>query len=169
LLVQSHQPPSISAAPPARRAVIHTPEGGERLNVVGDGIRILADSRMTGGACVIFETVTSPGMGPPLHRHGRDDEHFFIVEGAALFQVDGERYTVSAGGFAFVPRGSVHTFMNPGASPLRMIVTCSPGGIEEPFRETHRLGAEGKANAQSVTAAFLKFDLEIMGPPIRAE
>jgi hypothetical protein len=49
-----------------------------------------------------------------------------------------------------------------------MIVTCSPGGIEEPFREAHRLGVEGKANAETVTAAFRKFDLEIMGPPIGA-
>lgn len=147
-------------------AIVHQPGGGERLNVVGDDIRILVDSKATGGACVIFEDTTPPGMGPPLHRHGRDDEFFFVVEGTALFQVDGQRYTVGAGGFAFVPRGSVHTFMNPGPGLLRTVITCTPGGLEGPFRETHALGVAGNATPETVTAAFKKFDLEIMGPPL---
>lgn len=55
-------------------SVIHRPGEGERLSVVGESIRILMDSRMTGGKSVVFENTSPVGNGPPLHRHGRDDE-----------------------------------------------------------------------------------------------
>src|SRR5690349_11660584 len=56
------------------RAATLRPEDGERLLIVGDRVRILADGDSTGGQCAIFEAVTAPGVGPPLHRHALEDE-----------------------------------------------------------------------------------------------
>ncbi len=144
----------------------HPSGQGEVLNVVGETIRILADSRATGGACLIFENVTPPGQGPPLHRHGRDDEYFFIVEGSVKFSLDGKETTVGAGAFVHAPRGSVHTFRNVGAQPCRMLVICLPAGLEGPFRAADRLAREGRVSPETLAAAFGAFDLTIHGPPL---
>lgn len=142
------------------------PAQGEYLNVVGDTVRILIDSEATQGRYLVFETVTSPGAGPPLHRHGHDDEFFYIVEGTMKFIVDGVTHIVGPGGTAFAPRGSVHTFVNAGAAPSRMVITCCPGGLERSFRECDALGREGRATPETIEAAFRKFDLEFVGPPL---
>mgnify|MGYP001439169053 CR=1 FL=1 len=138
----------------------------EILNVVGDRIRILADSEATGGKFLVFETITQPGSGPPLHRHTHDDEFFYIAEGSVKFEVDGVTRIVDAGGTAFAPKGSVHAFACAGQAPSRMIITCCPGGLERPFRECDALAREGRATPETIEAAFRKFDLEIVGPPL---
>ncbi len=54
---------------------------GERFEVIGGGVRILADGRATGGRCCMFEVPVRPGQGPPLHRHEHEDEYFVVVRG----------------------------------------------------------------------------------------
>lgn len=137
---------------------------GERLNVVGDRVRVLLDSRGSGGASAAFEVITEPGGGPPLHRHEREDEMFYVLEGEGTFAVGDKRLKVGAGGYVFVPRGSVHTFGNCGPGVLRMIVVCTPGGLEGPFREADKLGAA--ATPEAVMAAFVRHGVEFLGPPI---
>lgn len=147
--------------------VIRQPGEGECLSVVGETIRILVDSMMTGGKSVVFENTSPVGNGPPLHRHGRDDEFFFVIKGTMKFMVDGHETVVSEGGAVFAPRGSVHAFVNIGSAPSRMLTVCYPGGLEVPFREVDQLTREGKATMEGIIAAFKKFDLEIMGPPLQ--
>ncbi len=144
------------------------PGQGELLNVVGDQMRILVDSSQTRGRALIFETTSQPGKGPPLHRHGRDDEYFYILEGTVRFVVDGAETTISAGGFLNARRGTVHTYVNIGQGPARLLVTCCPGGLEDCFREADRLGREGRATPESLAEAFRRFELEILGPPLPA-
>lgn len=138
----------------------------EILSVVGDRIRILADSEATTGKFLVFEVVTQPGSGPPLHRHTHDDEFFYIAEGTVKFEIDGVTRIAGAGDSAFAPKGSVHAFVSAGDVPSRMIITCCPGGLERPFRECDALEREGRATPETIQAAFRKFDLEIVGPPL---
>lgn len=145
---------------------IRRPEEGEVLNVVGDRMRFLVDSDATDGKCCIFELFTDPGVGPPLHRHGRDDEFFHIVEGTVKFVVDGKEVVLGPGASVLAPRGSVHAFRNVGNAPSRMIVMCFPGGLEGPFREVDRLTRDGMATPKAIVLAFKKFDLDILGPPL---
>lgn len=149
-----------------RAGIVVQPGAGEVLDVVGEHIRILIDSKQSGGDFVIFEDITGPRNGPPLHRHGKDDELFYIVEGTLKFVIDGRESIVGPGSVVFAPRGSVHTYMNMGKTPSRMIVTCTPGGIEEPFRAANALGRT--ATNEQVSAAFRAFDLTIVGPPLRS-
>src|SRR5690554_3399760 len=93
------------------------PGEGESLRIVGESVRVLADGASTAGACFVFEETTRPGHGPPLHTHAREDEFFYVVEGSVKFVVDGRETVVRAGGAAFAPRGSAHTFCNVGDSP----------------------------------------------------
>lgn len=143
------------------------PHDGERLNVAGDGVRVLADASSTGGRCSIFELTTPPGVGPPLHRHGVDDEFFYVIEGRFRFVCDGVERVAGPGTFLRAARGSVHTFVNAGDAPGRMLVVTSPSGLEGPFRETHRRAAAGEALTPDVlTGIFAAFNLTILGPPL---
>lgn len=143
------------------------PDAGEIITVVGDRLRVLADSTTTGGAVVLFDSRCPPGGGPPLHRHSREDEHFVVLEGTALFQVDGNRFTLGPGGYALVRRGSVHSFSNPGPEPLRMLIVCTPGGIEQPFRKADALGRQhSHPPIEQLKAIFAEHGIEILGPPL---
>jgi mannose-6-phosphate isomerase-like protein (cupin superfamily) len=139
---------------------------GEMLSVVGDQVRMFADAEATGGKVVIFETRTQPGMGPPLHCHGIDDEYFFVIEGHVRFVVDGREFRLGPGAFAHAPKGSIHTFTNAGTGLLRMLVICTPPGLEQPFRAVHAMGPEGQTNMPAVIEAFARHSLTIHGPPL---
>jgi mannose-6-phosphate isomerase-like protein (cupin superfamily) len=146
--------------------VIRHPHEGEVLSVVGSTMRVLVDSAATDGRLVVLEATAPAGNGPPLHRHGREDEFFFIVEGTVKFLIDGKETALSPGGSVLAARGSVHTFSAVGETPCRMIILCTPGGIESAFREVDQLTKSGKATPETITAAFKKVDLEFVGPPL---
>ena len=76
-----------------------------------------------------------PGPGPALHEHPTTDEAFYVAEGEATFQLEDEQLVVPAGGFVFVPRGTIHTVWNAGPADLRGLLVISPGNVEHEFVE----------------------------------
>jgi quercetin dioxygenase-like cupin family protein len=102
----------------------------------GDLYRFLVTGAETGGAYFAMEAIVPPGGGPPPHIHRREDETFYIVEGECGFLLGEEWITAGVGDFVNVPRGTVHRFQNQGTEATRMIVTCTPAGIEKFFEET---------------------------------
>jgi len=53
---------------------------GKILNILGDQLFIKLAARDTGGELSVLQGVTPPQAGPPLHRHTRENETFYIVE-----------------------------------------------------------------------------------------
>ena len=82
----------------------------------------------------MFECPIPSGEGPPLHRHEREDELFYVIEGRFKFSVDGKEFVGERGSFACGPRGSVHSFRNIDSVPGLLHITCTPAGLEVPFR-----------------------------------
>ena len=117
-----------SAAPrylPARR--------GRQARVITDLMTAKAVATDTRGAYSLFETETPPAGGWPAHVQRYDDEAFYVLEGTYTFLVDAEELQVGPGGYVFVPRGTVHAFVNSGPAEARMLVLITPGGIQETF------------------------------------
>ena len=144
------------------RPIFLSPSAGEHFRLLNEEIRILADGSATRGQCVIFVESTKPGDGPPLHRHSVDDEFFFILEGSYRFLVEGQNYVAEPGAFLFAPRGSVHTFQARTAGPgglCRMLVVCTPSGLEGPFRETAAAQQRGPLTPEQLAEIFGKFNL----------
>ena len=83
-----------------------------------------------------MEALVPPGGGPPPHIHRNEDETFYVVEGECSIRLDDEVVTAGPGDFVNVPRGRLHCFRNEGTSPMRMILTFAPAGIEQFFEET---------------------------------
>ena len=111
---------------------------GERVWIVGDTMTFKATGESTGGSLVLIENLTAPGSGPPPHVHTREDEFFYVLDGTFEVRIGGRVHALGAGGFAFVPRGTVHNFRNTADVASRILVGFTPGGIEGFFRESGR-------------------------------
>jgi quercetin dioxygenase-like cupin family protein len=111
---------------------------GERIWIVGDTMTFKATGDSTGGNLVLIENLTAPGGGPPPHIHTREDELFYVLDGTFEIRIGDEVHAVGPGGFAYVPRGTVHNFRNTAETASRILVGFTPGGIEGFFRESGR-------------------------------
>lgn len=111
---------------------------GERIWIVGDTMTLKATGPATDGRLLLLENLTAPGGGPPPHIHTREDEFFYVLDGTFEIRIGDELHTLGAGGFAFVPRGTVHDFRNTGEQPARILVGFTPAGMEGFFRESGR-------------------------------
>ena len=112
---------------------------GEVVDAVGDRYRFLAEADQTGGRYALWHAEISPGGGPPPHRHSREDESFYVLEGNVQFEADGVRQVGGPGTFVNLPIGSVHRFENIGDKPAKMLVLVTPAGLETMFRRTGTL------------------------------
>jgi mannose-6-phosphate isomerase-like protein (cupin superfamily) len=132
---ESNQP-----APPRVRVL--GPDDGEiagEPGVLHD--RFMVRSEDSGGSFALVEHLIPPGvLAAPLHRHSREDEYSYVLEGRVGAVFGGEEVYANAGEFVFKPRGEWHTFWNAGDVPLRILEIISPGGFEEAFREMGALG-----------------------------
>jgi quercetin dioxygenase-like cupin family protein len=125
-------------AQPAVTAYTVAGGDGERIWIVGDTMTLKATGARTGGSLVLLENLTPPGGGPPPHVHTREHEFFYVLDGRFEIRIGEAVHTVDAGGFAFVPAGTVHNFRNASEHPARVLVGFTPGGIEGFFRESGR-------------------------------
>jgi quercetin dioxygenase-like cupin family protein len=90
--------------------------------------RILADAAVGDGRTGLVELAAPSGHATPRHRHDREDEGFFVLEGEVTLEVAGAVTTLRAGDFLLAPRGVPHA-LTAGAGPARWLVTCSPTGF----------------------------------------
>jgi quercetin dioxygenase-like cupin family protein len=137
----------------------------------GDQLRFLITGEETGGAFFMAEGLVPPGGGPPPHIHHREDESFYLIEGALTIQVGAKTLQASPGDFVYLPRGIVHSFRNTGNTDARMLVTVTPAGLENYFAEVFSPAAEGsspppitKALIARLMAAAPKYGLELLLP-----
>lgn len=103
--------------------------------------RFMIDGRMSGGGFSLVEHLMPlRALAAPLHRHSREDEYSFVLEGRVGAYFEGEAVFGSTGDLIVKPRGEWHTFWNAGDGPARILEIISPGGFERAFREMHALG-----------------------------
>jgi quercetin dioxygenase-like cupin family protein len=146
------------------------PGEGERLWIVGDTMAFKATADRTGGNLMLLENLTAPGGGPPPHVHTREDEFFYVLDGRFEIRIGDEVHALGPGGFAFVPRGTVHNFRNTADVASRILVGFTPGGIEGFFRESGRPalddGPAPPLDADEIartTVAAQRYGLEAVG------
>jgi quercetin dioxygenase-like cupin family protein len=117
-------------------------------------MRFLITGEETGGAFFMAEITVPPGGGPPPHVHHREDESFFLQQGTLMIQVGDKTLSASPGDFVHLPRGIVHSFRNTAQEPAKMLVTCTPAGLENFFAEVFYPAVEGH-EAPMVTEALM--------------
>ncbi|HYF63299.1 MAG TPA: quercetin 2,3-dioxygenase [Herpetosiphonaceae bacterium] len=118
---------------PIGPAVVNSSDG-ESFWMVGDRIRIIIGGEQTNQSFSLLETLVFPGGGPPPHRHLRESESYYILEGTLSVTIDGQTLAAGPGSFVHVPPAAVHTFRNEQDSQARMLVFVTPAGFENYFR-----------------------------------
>ena len=66
-----------------------------------------------------------------LQRHFHRSEHWVVVEGTALVELDGKETLIFENHSTYIPTNSIHRLSNPGKIPLRIIEVQSGGYLEE--------------------------------------
>jgi mannose-6-phosphate isomerase-like protein (cupin superfamily) len=67
-----------------------------------------------------------PRLIAPVHVHHKDDEAWYVLEGKLCVQAGGDTVDVPAGSGIMVPRGTKHTYWNPGTEPVRYLIFMTP-------------------------------------------
>jgi quercetin dioxygenase-like cupin family protein len=139
------------------------------LDILGDQVLLKLGSRDSAGQLTVMIGITPPKAGPPLHRHSREDESFYVLEGEYLFEVDGKQFHAGPGTFAFLPRGTAHTFQNVTDKPAKLLIVTQPAGIESFFVDIDAaMHGMTEPDMTVLLPIFHKFGMELLGPPLGA-
>jgi mannose-6-phosphate isomerase-like protein (cupin superfamily) len=127
------------------KATIIGPQDGKAGMISGIGVRFMIPGADSATRFSLVEHPMPPrSLAAPLHRHNREDEYSYIVEGRMGALLGDEVVEAGPGDLVYKPRGQWHTFWNPGDEPARILEIISPAGFEEFFDELLDLG--GAAN-----------------------
>ena len=123
------------------RAKVVGPQDGMSVFLGTIGVRFMIDAPESGNRFSLVEHPMSPRvLAAPLHRHTREDEYSYVIEGRIGAQLGSEVVYGQKGDLIFKPRNQWHTFWNASDEPARILEIISPAGFEEFFRE---LAAQG--------------------------
>lgn len=112
------------------------PGEGEIAGEPGRTDRFMIDGADTGGRLSVVEHTLAPRvLAGPLHRHTREDEYSYVLEGELAALLGEEEIVAGTGCLVFKPRGQWHTFWNPGDATTRILELICPSGLEDLFRE----------------------------------
>ena len=132
-----------------------------------DHLEFKVTAEDTNGAFGVFETLTTPTIGPPAHLHHEQDEWFYVLEGEYDFVVGGETFHLRMGDSLFAPRKVPHAWACTTAKPGRMIIALQPaGGMEPFFRELAARIAQG-GSPEEFAQIYRDHGMEIVGPPLK--
>jgi quercetin dioxygenase-like cupin family protein len=136
---------------------------GAAVWIGGFGTIYKVPSEATGGAVAVVEHILGPGqLGSPLHRHTREDEISYVLEGELTVQQGNQRDTAGPGGTIVKPRGVFHAFWNGGGVPVRFLEVIAPGGFAGYFRElAPLLQREGLPDFAAVGALAARYGMEL--------
>jgi quercetin dioxygenase-like cupin family protein len=156
----------------AEAPIVLSAEEGDAVWFNNDLLVFKATASGTGGAFILVEELTRRGKATPLHTHPEETEAFYVLEGEALFELDGEQRSIGAGGFVSVPPTRPHAYAVT-SELARLLVLVTPGrGMEAFFREAgepareRALPPEGPLDIERLSAAAEHTGaVEILGPP----
>lgn len=124
------------------------PRAGKAHDLKSLGVRFMIWGEESGGTVALVEHPIPPRtLVAPLHRHSREDEYSYVLEGRMGARLGDDVISAEPGDLVFKPRGQWHTFWNAGDTPCRILEIISPAGFEHFFDELgERMAAIGAAN-----------------------
>ena len=135
-------------------------------------VTVKAGSAETDHTFSQIETDDPRDSGPPLHLHHNEDETFYVLEGEVTVWVADARLSLTAGSFAFGPKGVPHTFYAE-AGGARALVGFAPAQFEGFQREVGEPAPErvlpppmeGHPDMARLAPIAKRNGFEILGPP----
>jgi mannose-6-phosphate isomerase-like protein (cupin superfamily) len=127
------------------------PLAGNTLGSIGQDF-IIAEWKDAGGP------PGPPRWIAPLHLHRHDDEIWYVLEGVLHVRVGAEVFEAKAGAAVMAPRGTAHTYWNPGPGLTRYLLIMT-SNIYSLIRDIHAMTERSPA---ALRAVFEKHDSEVV-------
>lgn len=140
------------------------PDDGKAGRLGSIGVRFMIDGADSGGGFSLVEHPMPPRrLAAPLHRHSREDEYSFVLEGRVGALLGDDVVEGGPGDLIFKPRDEWHTFWNAGAEPARILEIISPAGFEGYFEQLSELLLRDGAPPDPVKVAAIaeRFGLDL--------
>jgi len=138
------------------------PDAGKAGFLGSMGARLMIDSGDSGGGFSLVEhPMSAHALAAPLHRHSREDEYSYVIEGRVGALLGDDVLIGGPGDLIFKPRHQWHTFWNAGEQPARILEIVSPAGFEQYFVELIDLGGSTKADPLALRALSERYGLEV--------
>jgi len=139
----------------------HVPAGQEEtLSVSDNTITVKVDGEQTDGAYSVFELSVPPNVGAGLHIDKDWDEFWHVMEGTFAFTLNGEQIELSAGGFAYGPKGIPHSFKNAGETTGKLVMLTTPSGLEKFFRNIDEASLDGSLDKETFVKIMKSHHIE---------
>jgi mannose-6-phosphate isomerase-like protein (cupin superfamily) len=100
-----------------------------------------------------------PRLIAPPHVHHRDDEAWYVLEGTLRVRLGDTEVEARAGSGVFAPRGTPHTYWNPGPKRVRYLLVMT-SNIYRLIQEIH---TRPDRSRPALEAVFRKYDSELIG------
>jgi mannose-6-phosphate isomerase-like protein (cupin superfamily) len=133
-------------------SIIAPPLAGTVLGAVANNF-VVAEWKDAGGP------PGPPRWIAPLHLHRSDDEAWYVLEGMLCVRKGDEVVEARTGSAVLVPRGTPHTYWNPGPGLLRYLLVMTPN-VYSLIQDIHGLAERSPASLRTV---FEKHDSELLG------
>jgi mannose-6-phosphate isomerase-like protein (cupin superfamily) len=138
------------------------PQDGKLGKLGGIGVRFMVGGAESGGGFALVEHPMEPrALAAPMHRHSREDEYSFVLEGRVGADLGGEIVYGEVGDLIFKPRGQWHTFWNAGDRPARILEIISPAGFEKFFDTMSEAAGRGELDPPSMAALAAEYGTEV--------
>lgn len=137
-------------------------DSSERVDLGGLGIVWKIEGADADGRfSVVHHPLAPRALAAPLHRHTREDEYSYVLEGTLGALLGDDVVTAEPGTWVFKPRNQWHTFWNAGDSPCEIIEIISPAGFENFFRELAQVYATGEPDLTAFADLCSRYAVEM--------
>jgi mannose-6-phosphate isomerase-like protein (cupin superfamily) len=139
-----HRNEEVITMPGTSTSTAIAPDSADRVDLGGIGVAWKIPGEATGRRfSVVHHPLAPRALAAPLHRHTREDEYSYVLEGTLGALLGDEVLTAGPGTWVYKPRDQWHTFWNAGDTPCEIVEIISPAGFEQFFRELAALFAGG--------------------------
>lgn len=147
-------------------------DDAQRLEWIGGGEHhVLLDGAATEGRLTLVRSWAPGGAGAPVHVHEHDDETVFLLSGTGTFWAGDQKWELSSGDAAFLPRGLPHTYCFT-SERAEFLAVCNPAGMEDFFRAagwdlSKPKPTDWAIDMGALAAAAAATGQQILGPPLQ--
>jgi gentisate 1,2-dioxygenase len=113
------------------------------------------------GFSLVEHPMSSRALAAPLHRHTREDEYSYVLEGRVGALLGDEVLIGNTGDLILKPRNQWHTFWNAGDEPARILEIISPAGFEGFFNQLVDLGGITQVEPAVLGDLCARYQLEM--------
>ena len=138
------------------------PQDGKAGFLGSIGVRFMFDGVEADERFSLVEHPMGPrALAAPLHRHNREDEYSYVLEGRMGALLGDEVLEAGPGDLVHKPRNQWHTFWNAGDEPCRILEIISPAGFERFFAELGPLAAGGAPDPEAMGELCARYALDM--------